>query len=215
MTRCKEHIKDPIRPVAQLLVEGNDQKNFFEALTKFLGIEHSVQIRNFGGTQDLHGYLLTFRDMRGFDKDVKRIGIVRDAESDFTAAFSSVCSSFDNANLPAPVYHGTFTDSSPSVGVIILPGENQTGMLETLLCRTISECDINACINEFFECIKCKAGIHVRRVEKARARVFLTTRPDPHLSVGVAAKRGYWDLGHDEFKGVRDFLLELVSLDGN
>ena len=33
----------------QLLVEGNDQRNFFEAFAEDLGISKSVQIHNFGG----------------------------------------------------------------------------------------------------------------------------------------------------------------------
>ena len=215
MTFCTKQANDSKLLPVQLLVEGNDQRNFFEALTKFLKIKNTVQIQNFGGTDQFHEYLLGFKDAPGFDKDVQRIGVVRDAESNFEGAFMSVCNSFRNVKLPVPEYHGSFTNSSPSVGVMILPGENQTGMLETLLCRTISDCDINACINEFFECIKYKAGIHVKRTEKARARVFIATQPEPHVSVGVAAKKGYWDLNHDEFTGIRNFLLELANLDSH
>ena len=72
-----------------------------------------------------------------------------------------------------------------------------------------------ACIDEFFECIGGEAEIEVTRMEKARARVFIATQPELHVSVGVAAKKGYWDLDHDEFTGVRNFLLELTNLDSH
>ena len=215
MTQCREQKEPPITLPAQLLVEGNDQQNFFTALAKFLQIDDAVQIRNFGGVQELRGYLLPFKDQRSFGETVKRVGIIRDAEADFDAAFSSVCSSLKNAKLPVPKSHGIFTNSSPSVGAMILPDGNQSGMLETLLCRSISDFEINACIDKFFQCARDEAGITIKRIEKAHARVFLATKPDPHLSVGVAALRSYWNLDHEEFTGVRNFLLELVNLDSN
>ena len=184
-------------------------------MLKLLTVKDGVQIQNFGGTQDLRKFLRVFKRHPKFDEKVRRIGVIRDAETNFYAAFSSVQSSFVDAELPVPESHGTFTKSPLSVGVMILPGESQNGMLETLLCKTISDCKINACIDKFFECIKSEAGVYVKRTEKARARVFITTKPEPHVSVGVAAKKGYWDLNHDEFTGVRNFLLELASLDTN
>lgn len=212
MIQCREQEEPPITLPAQLLVEGKDQKNFFTALAKFLQIDAAVQIRDFRGIQQLRGYLLPFKDQRGFDEIVKRIGIIRDAEADFDAAFSSVCSSLKNAKLPVPKSHGIFTNSSPSVGAMILPGGNQSGMLETLLCSTISDSETNRCIDKFFNCIKNEVGINVMRMEKARARVFLATKPEPHVSVGVAAQKGYWDMNHGQFSGVRGFLRELVNL---
>ena len=178
-----------------------------------MDIDSDVQIRNFGGTQDLREFLLAFKDLTRFSDIVKRVGIVRDAETDFDSALASVRSSFENANLPVPEFHGYFTNSSPAVGAMILPGENQNGMLETLLCMSISGCEIDDCINQFFECVEDKAGINIRRREKARARVYFATRLDPHLSVGVAAKRGYWNLNHGAFEGVRNFLCELANHD--
>ena len=49
-------------------------------------------------------------------------------------------------------------------------------------------------------------------MEKACAHVFIATKPQPHVSVGVAAKKGYLDLNHVQFADVRNFLRELVKL---
>lgn len=215
MTSLIRQEKFDISLPIQLLVEGNDQRNFFDEMLKILDFNDSIQVQSFGGTQDLRKFLRIFKRHPKFDEIVKRIGVIRDAEANFNAAFSSVQSSLANAELPVPELHGVFTKSPLPVGVMILPGESQNGMLETLLCKIISDCRINACIDKFFECIKCEAGIHVKRTDKARARVFITTQPEPHVSVGVAAKKGYWDLNHDEFTGVRNFLLELASLDSH
>lgn len=43
----------------QLLVEGNDQRNFFEAFIKRLN-RQDVQIQNFGGVNELRGFLRGF-----------------------------------------------------------------------------------------------------------------------------------------------------------
>ena len=46
---------------------------------------------------------------------------------------------------------------------------------------------------------------------KARARAYLATKRDPHLSVGVAAKRGYWQLDHPVLQPLRGFLQNLAA----
>ena len=46
-------------------------------------------------------------------------------------------------------------------------------------------------------------------MDKARVHAWLATRPEPHVSVGFAAQKGYWDLDHAAFAGVREFLKAL------
>ena len=83
-------------------------------------------------------------------------------------------------------------------------------MLETLLCRTIAGTAVDRCIDSFFRCAG-ESGNPIHRPDKARARAYLATTPDPHLSVGVAAKRNRWNLDHDAFDGVRRFLMSLAQ----
>ena len=47
------------------------------------------------------------------------------------------------------------------------------------------------------------------RSEKARTCAYLATTRHPHVSVGVAAKKGVWDFEHDAFSNVREFLSRL------
>ena len=97
------------------------------------------------------------------------------------------------------------------MNVLILPGDRDSGMLETLLCRTFADTPVDRCINDFFRCFeRSEAGAHIRNQDKARAQVFLATRETPQMSVGVAAQKGYWgDFGHDVFGEVRRFLSSL------
>ena len=194
----------------QLLVEGNDQRNFFDAFVEHMGLS-GFQIQNFGGVDELNSFLGVMVKQSGFHATVKMLGIVRDAETSAERAFQSVQSSLRNAQLPMPDRPGERTGAAPAVNVLILPGEQSSGMLETLLCKTFADTAVDRCIDDFFRCFaESEEGTRIRNPDKARARAFLATLPIPQVSVGVAARKGYWgDLDRDVFRGIRRFLSSL------
>lgn len=193
-----------IEAPTQLLVEGNDQRNFFEAFAAHLGL-HDVQVRSFGGVDELRGFLAGFVQTTGF-ATVRGLGVVRDAETSAADALRSVRSALENAGLAPPPASGLFGGGAPKTGVLILPDGEGPGMLETLLCRTFTGLEIDRCIESFFACVEALPETAIRTPDKARAFAFLATRPDPHHSVGVAAMRGDWDLDHAAFGPARAFL---------
>ncbi len=199
-----------IKSAIQLLVEGNDQRNFFEEFTSHLSIAN-VQIQNFGGVNQLRDFLEGIMSATGFRETVQSLGIVRDAEASAGGAFQSVQSSLRNAALPVPDSPAERTDTSPAVAVLILPGDNRQGMLETLLCESFANTSADRCIDDFFKCVESLPDVSFERSDKARAHAYITTKPEPHLSVGVAAKNDYWDLKHSVFSTVRDFLQMIAT----
>lgn len=190
-----------------LLVEGNDPRNFFEALIKYLECR-DVQIHNFGGIGELPAFLRGFTGATGYSS-VTSLGIVRDAEGDANGAWQSVRSALENAKMPVPKRVGQRSVGKPDVSVFILPGNNQPGMLETLLNQTFADAPINECIDTFFQCVEDISQKQIQRPDKARAHAYLATRPEPHVSVGVAAMKGFWNLDHSVFEPLRSFLTEL------
>jgi hypothetical protein len=141
---------------------------------------------------------------------VQNLGVVRDAEKSAENTFKSVQGSLRDVGLTVPDRPALFCGNSPAVSVLILPGNGRAGMLETLLCETFAGTPEDDCINSFFECIGAIDAAAVKRPDKARAWAYLTTRPDPHHSVGFAAAKGYWgDFNQPVFSGVRDFLRSL------
>ncbi len=98
----------------QLLVEGNDQRNFFEAFIKHLEID-DVQIHNFGGVPQLRDFLLALVDAPNFREIVQSVGIVRDAEESAAAAFQSVQSSLRHAELTMPDRPAIRSGNSPAI----------------------------------------------------------------------------------------------------
>lgn len=205
--------QEKIESRIQLLVEGNDQRNFFRAFVSYLALE-DIQIRDFGGVGDLGRFLRAFVNAPGFRDTVKCVGIVRDAESSAVSAMQSIQAALKGVGLTVHEDTEYPNGSGPSVRVLILPGGGRPGMLETLLCETFVGSAEDNCINSFFACIA-EAGVgEVKRPDKARAWAYLTTKPDPHHSVGFAAAKGYWgELDQPAFKVVREFLNSLCHED--
>ncbi len=131
----------------QLLVEGRDQFNFFEALVVHLQLS-DVQVQNFGGVSELRPFLRLLASAPNFGS-ISRLGIVRDAEQNAAGAFQSVQGSLQAAGLPAPDTPGQRVDGEPAVTVLILPGDDRSGMLETLLCETFASSPESDCIEAF------------------------------------------------------------------
>lgn len=197
---------EQISSSTQLLVEGNDGRNFFDALCRHLDATE-VQIQNFGGIDELAGFLRAFVRSPGFNT-VERLGIVRDAETSASAAFQSVRSSLQNAELPVPSHPGALSAGVPTVGALILP-EQGAGMLETVLARSFAGTPVDACIDAFLTCAEA-GGATMTNPDKSRAFTYLAATPRPHVSVGVAAQRGLWDFDHEAFYSIRSFLRELA-----
>ena len=200
---------EEIKSEIQLLVEGNDQRNFFQAFIDHLSLEN-IQIQNFGGVKELRNFLPGFVNMPNF-QTVQSIGIVRDAEKSANGALQSVQSSLKRVKLPVPQNSAERTKTSPAVTVLILPGDSRSGMLETLLCESFADTPVDHCIDEFFTCVENLPDVSIKNPYKARANAYLTTKPDPHVSVGVAAKNKYWNLDHSVFGNVRDFLQRITE----
>ncbi|MXY68845.1 MAG: hypothetical protein F4Y47_09835 [Acidobacteriia bacterium] len=182
---------------------------FFEALIQDLALEE-VQIQDFGGVAELRTFLPVFVGSSGFSR-VTSLGIVRDAETSAGGAFESVQGSLAGAGLPVPQAPGQRVGDRPAVTAMILPGGNRTGMLETLLNETLCGDNVLTCIDDFFRCVEEHCGEPTHRPEKARSHAYLATKRDPHLSVGFAAKRGYWNLKHQALEPLRTFLREVAS----
>lgn len=184
-----------------LLVEGNDDRNFFNVMIKHCDRD-DIQVLSFDGADNLRGYLSALVASSGWQQVIS-LGIVRDADNDAESARASVRGAVENAGLQMD------GSAAPRVSLLVLPDGERPGMLETLLCDSFADSRLNDCIDEFFACCAERAGVSVRRMEKARAHAYLATREDPHVSVGVAAQKDYWDLDHPAFEQLRGFIAGL------
>ena len=201
-------VVNPVNRKTQLLVEGNDERNFFAAMLRHLNMD-GIQIQNFGGVNGLRNFLITFADLDDFLESVESVGIVRDAEISAESAFRSVQGALRNANMDVPDAPGIKTGGAPSISAFILPDNRSGGMLETLLCRTFADTPMEDCVESFFACVGGATDEPLHRPEKSRAHAYIATMSEPQVSVGVAAQRGYWNLDHPAFDDVKRFLQSL------
>ena len=192
----------------QLLVEGSDADSFFSALLKEVNITE-IQIQNFGGINELNGFLDQFRRAPGFWDRVESLGIVRDAETDPNAAFQSVSTALGAANLPVPQCPLELTNTQPRTSIFIFPDNETTGMLETVLLRSVDEDPVMFCIDDYFNCLKEKLEYPPKHIEKAHLQTFLASRQKVPRTLHVAAEQGIWPWNSPVFESIKLFINRL------
>jgi hypothetical protein len=115
---------DIIRQKKVLAVEGKDEVNFFHALLEYVGItdyEIPALVR-----------------MPGFS-DVDVLVVIRDADEDANAAFASIRDSLRKEGFELPENINQFSYGKPKIGIFIMPGNSDTGMLEDLCLETVKD----------------------------------------------------------------------------
>lgn len=195
---------EPIREKKVLAVEGKDEVNFFDALLKHLGITDDVEVRDVGGKYQFKSKLPALVRTTGFS-DVEVFVIIRDADTDANAAFESIRDILKGQDLEPPSQINQFSDGNSRIGIFIMPGNSDTGMLEDLCLKTVDEQPAMECANVF---IDCASGLRdpPQVMAKAKAQVFLAAMPEIANSVGVGAQKGYWNFNSDELDDLISFI---------
>lgn len=192
------------------LVEGNDDQNFFQKLMQKISIDN-IQIISLGGKDKFK--TPNFRSVinaPGF-REIKSLGIVRDADEDGEDAFKSICAVLKECGLPEPTEPMEITGKNLKVGILIIPPSSKKGKIEDLCLFSLKEHTEMSCVDNYFKCLKKNLSSEKfpKDLSKAKIQAFLASREEsvPHL--GIAAQRSYFPLEHDVFKEVKDFIKKL------
>ncbi|HVA46690.1 MAG TPA: DUF3226 domain-containing protein [Pirellulales bacterium] len=198
--------RDAVRPtpIARsklLLVEGLSPANFFEALCRHLGLSDAIEIRSYGGINQLHAYLRAQAAGEDFRRNVQSLLIARDAEDDAVKAKQSVQTAIDALKL------------HPSVRtqIAIFPNEVAAGMIETLCLSSVADRPHYHCIHDFVVCIEGN-GIRLpegHKRDKHLAQMYLATQEEAQLYPGIAAYRQAWPFDHVAFDRLRAMLANM------
>ncbi|MBI5387079.1 MAG: hypothetical protein HZA90_20605 [Verrucomicrobia bacterium] len=182
----------------QLLVEGRVPEMFFREMIAACGLATGVEARTFGDIDknNLQTYLELFTQKATFKEQVRRIGIIRDAEgSTALEAFQSVQAALRGAQLPVPDAMNKLEGSPLAVAVFILPNCMDAGMLESLCLSAVAEAEaaqpnaVLPCVNEFFACLD-KRGMKPSHPTKAQFAGYALARDVVDPQLGRAAQRG-------------------------
>jgi hypothetical protein len=198
--------KNRITKSSQLLVEGRDAEAFFYPFLEDMSMSDAIEIQNYGGVNELRGFLRQFVISSDFKDVVTSIGIIRDAEDDPGAAFQSVCDTLEGVGLAKPVQPTVAEGEDPKVNVLILPDASSRGMLETLLLRAVEHDPATKCIDQFLECVNQETNVSSQPEEKAKVLAFLASRPRVLPLIGYAARAGYWQFQSSAYDHVREFI---------
>ena len=190
-----------------LVVEGKDDKNFFETLLLHLNIP-GVKIRDVEGKDNFNVSLPDLLKAPGFS-NLTHLAVIRDENRD--NAFKSVCNILKEkmrfSNIPPK--NGQFITGTPAVGVFIMPGNNIEGsMLEDLCLKTVEDHPAMKCVNQFETCLK-KLAEPPKNFSKAKAHAFLAAQPDSPATVGRGAQKKCWNLDSSALNELKKFLNHL------
>nr|VFK57295.1 MAG: hypothetical protein BECKTUN1418F_GA0071002_11116 [Candidatus Kentron sp. TUN]VFK60193.1 MAG: hypothetical protein BECKTUN1418D_GA0071000_11186 [Candidatus Kentron sp. TUN]VFK65433.1 MAG: hypothetical protein BECKTUN1418E_GA0071001_11076 [Candidatus Kentron sp. TUN] len=203
-----------------LAVEGKDECNFFEALLKHMGIE-DIQLADIGGKDRFKTEFDLLYQSKGFS-DVCALGLIRDAEDKKAdAAFKSICSILEkHPPLPVPEAANTAINGKNDtgklirIGVFIMPNNADQGMLEDLCLESLESIEKKPafpCMEQYMNCLsKLPENDTPRNPAKAKVQTYLATRKEIVNSLGLGARKGYWDFEHDCFNEIKRFLGELL-----
>jgi hypothetical protein len=200
----KERSAQPPTPVALtkvILAEGDTPTHLLEALARHLGIDKTIEIRNYGGITQLKTFLKTLASTSEFKDKVRSLGIVRDAENNAVGARTAAESAVTAAGVPSQVV----------VSYFILPDNAAPGMIETLLQSSVANLPIFQAVTQFFV----SAGAHGFTLPagpiqaKNYTQVYLATQAEVQMMPGIAAYKGAWPFNHVAYSALKAFLQAL------
>ncbi|MFO7900191.1 MAG: DUF3226 domain-containing protein [Planctomycetota bacterium] len=186
-------------------MEGLDAFRFFKFFLEHEGLLQQIEVRNFGGVDELDAYLPALKATPGFSQ-VRSVGVVRDAEAEMESAFRAVCRALGSADLPVPRAPETASEGAPKVSVYILPDCKRPGMLETLCLDAFGDDAALPCVQAYFACLQQRDAPHPNNLDKSRLQTLLASRPEPTPYIGRAAERRYFNFDHHVFDRLRAFL---------
>jgi hypothetical protein len=205
-----------------ILGEGKDESYFFDALLQHMGIS-DVDNKEIMGKDRFGAGLDALIGIDGFS-NVKKIAIFRDAESSRDATFRSIQHHLGRCQLPVPASIGQYaTYNGVELGVFILPGNAEFGMLENLCLDSVKDHPVMPHVDILFDSLKTVlkkreppdsvmvAGVYYypSNEPKAKAQAFLSGMHKIKNSVGTAAQKRYWNFDHASMSDIKDFLERL------
>lgn len=189
-----EHIREGM---GLLLVEGADEKYFFIHACEAYQMEW-IQVVDFGGIHDLSAYLTLLKKAASFDQ-VKKIAILRDAETNAGTAIRSIQDALKKNDLLVP--DAPFRAEEAEFHAVmfgIFPGKRkndgtwENGALEDLCLAMVSDDALLKDADDYVKKADNRNPIHHKH--KARLHTFLAGKePYIGMKIGEAAKAKAWD----------------------
>jgi hypothetical protein len=217
----QEQQSNKITKKSILLVEGEDEKNFFDKLLKSKSLEiNDVQCISAGGEKSFKARFGNLSREEAF-RYVNKIAFIRDAEkNEAYSALDSIKSAVKSAKTNTGFdieCISSLTDNVKDIvkdkmrcGVYIMPDNKNSGALENLCIKYMKTEPIHNCVEGYIRCAQSNGAI-LKNKSKAKIFAYLSTKIADAPSIGVAAKQGVFDFDNTCFDGIKDFLKRVFS----
>lgn len=203
----------------QVLCEGDGDDKFIQALAKAHDLPE-FEVTCFASGGGFEAKLASFEIPvnRGV---IKKIVIVADNDTDPSASFQVIKKGIERCKIyPVPKRPRHIRGSEhASVAVLMLPGDDEHGNLETLFLKNVrvKHPELVTCAEAFCACER--AGVADDWTKGQRDKMLLRSilsariKDDPNSSLGfIWGKPDLpMDIGSDEFKWIADFMREFFE----
>jgi len=174
-----------------------------------------IQVINFGGIDELRGFLETLVEiMENFSK-VKTLVIACDAETNVDATVAKVTSALRNVNLPVPQAPFQFSmNNHIKTAFMLFPGPDQNGKcrngtIEDLCLATVNDAPLLKCVDTFLQCAQ-KSDEDLKHPWKSRLYAYLAGKDDhAGKKIGQAAKDKVWKFNHAAMAPFKKIIQEM------
>lgn len=222
-----------------MLVEGDDDYHVFQHLMKVNGLDQQIKWRlePYGtGTRTGQENEIVFRERQGYENvrdylsqqlritgDLKFLGVVVDADSDFAARWQSlrdvlISAGYTNAPKLADEHglileHAENPDEKPRVGIWIMPNNQDTGSMENFFALLLPSEDAlweraRLCIEQ----IPSSERLFKSAFIKAHVHTWLAWQERPGLPMGKAITEKYLNAEAPNALSLMSWLRRLFDL---
>lgn len=197
-----------------LLVEGQDDAHFVDALLEDLGADpHRTGVLYIKGKDKLSENLKNLKKSRPFLLGkIRRVAIIRDADTSGAEALQSIQNALRDFDLAMP-NHADFAQApdSPDIGIFILPSDQTDGDLERVCLTTLGSDERLAYVRDFLRRVQERFGA-LDRMHKREAMAYFSAVPVETRGVGWAfRKTDLFDRAHSSLDPLKDFLRRFIS----
>lgn len=186
-----------------VVVEGEDDKGFFIGLLDKVGAKDYFVV-SMGGKDNFNKDLHLIAKRSDFS-EITHLVLIRDRNGDdaFDSVVNILTRKMGVSNVPSQ--SGGFSKGPPEIGVFIMPGKIEGYMLEDLCLKIVEEHPAMKCVNEFASCVSNLAP-PPRNLSKTKVQAFLAAQPEVANTIGLGARKGYWDFDSRCLEELKRFL---------
>jgi hypothetical protein len=190
-----------------LVVEGYGDLLFYAEVLEKLGVHEKVFIQELGGNARRNKKLETFVSP-GLLASKSTIAFVFDADNAPDSTRTSLQTILSEITHQS-IVDGQWSGGKPNIGLLIVPGGNQIGEIETLVWNSWANDVANAakkqCIEGYIACMQ-TVGAAAHSPAKGLIGALLAVKNDEDPRLGPGARGKVFDLERPELQPLRLFL---------